>query len=148
MLPRKALMLPYNNQGVPAWEAQALSALYPAAQRWARRELQITSLDDDRPRVLAAFDAIAERLSDGRRHLCGDRFTAADLTFACLAAAVVVPPELRRRAPAAGRAAGAGTARHRRVPRAPRGRLRALAVRYETSRRSRRVISSRLRSAS
>jgi glutathione S-transferase len=32
-------------------------------------------------------------LSDGRRHLCGDRFTAADLTFACLAAAVVLPPE-------------------------------------------------------
>ena len=43
--------------------------------------------------MLAAFDAIAERLADGRRHLCGDRFTAADLTFACLAAAVVVPPE-------------------------------------------------------
>ena len=92
MLPRKALMLPYNNQGVPAWEARALSALYPVAQRWARRELRITSLEDDRPRVLAAFDAIAERRSDGRRHLCGDRFTAADLTFACLAAAVVVPP--------------------------------------------------------
>ena len=92
MLPRKALMLPYNNQGVPAWEARALTALYPLAQRWARRELQITTLDDDRPRVFAAFDAIAERLADGRRHLTGDRFTAADLTFACLAAAVIVPP--------------------------------------------------------
>ena len=93
MLPRKRLMLPYNNQGVPAWEARALTALYPVAVRWASRELELTSLDDDRPRVLDAFDAIAERLSDGRRHLTGDRFTAADLTFACLAAAVVLPPE-------------------------------------------------------
>jgi glutathione S-transferase len=91
MLPHKALMLPFNNEGVPAWEARALTALYPVATRWARRELQLTTLEDDRPRVLAAFDAIAERLADGRRHLCGDRFTAADLTFACLAAAVIVP---------------------------------------------------------
>jgi glutathione S-transferase len=92
MLPRKALMLPYNNQGVPPWEARALTALYPVATRWARRELRITSVEDDRPRVLAAFDAIAERLADGRRHLTGDRFTAADLTFASLAAAVILPP--------------------------------------------------------
>ena len=41
----------------------------------------------------AAFDAIADRLADGRPYLCGERFTAADLTFAALAAAVVVPPE-------------------------------------------------------
>ena len=41
----------------------------------------------------AVFDTIGERLADGRRYLCGDRFTAADLTFAALAAAVLVPPE-------------------------------------------------------
>ena len=133
MLPRKELMLPYNNQGVPAWEAAALSALYPLAQRWARRELGSRTLEDDRPRVLAAFDAIAERLADGRRHLCGDRFTAADLTFACLAAAVVLPPRVRRRAAAAGRAARTGRARRRRVPRAPRRRLRAGALRTRRS---------------
>ena len=40
MLPRKRLMLPYNNQGVPAWEARALSALYPVATRWARRRAE------------------------------------------------------------------------------------------------------------
>ena len=43
--------------------------------------------------MLAEFDAIAARLADGRPYLTGDRFTAADLTFACLAAAVVLPPE-------------------------------------------------------
>jgi glutathione S-transferase len=93
MLPRPELMLTYNNQGVPAWEAKALAGLYALAHRWARRHLELKSLDDDRAKVLAAFDAIAARLDDGRRHLTGDRFTAADLTFACLAAAVVLPPE-------------------------------------------------------
>src|ERR1044072_452641 len=91
MLPRKRLMLPYNNAGVPAWEARALTALWPLAKRWATRELRLTGADDA-PRVLAAFDAWAERLG-AREYLCEDRFTAADLTFASLAAAVVLPPE-------------------------------------------------------
>jgi glutathione S-transferase len=93
MLPHPELMLAYNNQGVPEWEARALKGCYPLAVRWARRELSIEDPEDDRRRVLEAFDDVARRLSDGRRHLCGDRFTAADLTFAALAAAVVVPPQ-------------------------------------------------------
>jgi glutathione S-transferase len=93
MLPRPELMLPYNDQGVPAWEDKAIRALYALAHRWARRHLEIRSLDDDRAKVLAAFDAIAARLADGRPYLTGERFTAADLTFACLAAAAVLPPE-------------------------------------------------------
>ncbi len=43
--------------------------------------------------VRLAFDAVAERLGDGRPYLCGERFTAADLTFAALAASVLMPPE-------------------------------------------------------
>ena len=39
------------------------------------------------------FDFVAELLADGRAYLCGDRFSAADLTFAALAAPMVVPPE-------------------------------------------------------
>lgn len=101
MLPRKRLMLRYNNQGVPAWEGRLLSALWPVVTRYAGRKLGIgpNTLGDDRPRVLRSFDAIAERLSDGRPHLCGDRFTAADLTLACLAASVVLPPQYGVRLP-------------------------------------------------
>jgi len=101
MLPLKRLMLSFNNQGVPAWEGRALAALWPIATRWAGHELGIepTTIRDDEPRVWRAFDAIAERLTDGRPHLCGDRFTAADLTFACLASPVIVPPEYGVRLP-------------------------------------------------
>ncbi len=95
MLPRKQLMLRYNDTGVPAWEDRMMRALFPVAARWGARELEVRpdTLERDRPRVLAAFDGIAERLADGRPYLCGERFTAADLTFAALAAALVLPPE-------------------------------------------------------
>ncbi|MEO7197145.1 MAG: glutathione S-transferase, partial [Solirubrobacterales bacterium] len=46
----------------------------------------------DEPAVWRELDFVAGLLADGRPHLCGDRFGAADLTFAALAAAVLVPP--------------------------------------------------------
>ncbi len=39
------------------------------------------------------FQLVASRLADGRRYLCADRFTAADLTFAALAGPVLSTPE-------------------------------------------------------
>ena len=101
MLELKGPMLRVNNQGVPAWEARMMSALWPVMTRWGRRELGIDAdtVRVDEANVRRAFDAIAERLADGRPHLCGERFTAADLTFACLAAAVLVPPEYGVRLP-------------------------------------------------
>ena len=43
--------------------------------------------------VREVFDAVAERLADGRPYLVGERFTAADLTFAALSAPMIMPPE-------------------------------------------------------
>jgi glutathione S-transferase len=95
MLEQRRLMLSVNCQGVPAWERRAMTALWPVMVRWGKRELGIgpTTLGDDEPRVWHTFDAIAERLADGRPYLCGERFTAADLTFAALSASVLVPPQ-------------------------------------------------------
>ena len=101
MLPRKDFMLEYNDVGVPHWEDVMMRRLWPVVSHWGRRELDVRddTLEQDRPRVLSAFDGIAERLADGRPYLFGDRFTAADLTFAALAAAVVVPPGYGTRLP-------------------------------------------------
>jgi glutathione S-transferase len=95
MLELRKLMLEVNCQGVPAWERGAMAAAWPVMVRWGKHELGIgpETKRDDESRVLHAFDSIAERLGDGRRYLCGDRFTAADLTFAALSASVLVPPE-------------------------------------------------------
>ena len=39
------------------------------------------------------FDAVSARLRDKRPFLLGDRFTAADIAFACLASPAVLPPQ-------------------------------------------------------
>lgn len=94
MLAERELMLRFNNQGVPRWEDRALRLGWPLAVRWARRALAIRPgiETDDEAEVWREFDFVAELLADGREHLCGERFGAADLTFAALSASVVVPP--------------------------------------------------------
>ena len=94
MLPLRSLVLRYNNQGVPRWEDRFMTAAFPLVEAFARRHLIVTAttIADDGPRVMGAFDEIAARLADGRPFLCGERFSAADLTFAALAAPMVVPP--------------------------------------------------------
>jgi glutathione S-transferase len=92
---RRDIALAYACTGVPAWERRALPVAYPLVTRVIDRYLDITPATAARSEgeVRAIFAAVAERLSDGRPYLCGDRFTAADLTFAALAAAVLMPPE-------------------------------------------------------
>jgi glutathione S-transferase len=92
---RRDLAIAYGCTGVPAWERRALPLVYPVFVRAIDRYLDITPITaaESEARVRASFDIVAERLSDGRRYLCGERFTAADLTFASLAAAVLMPPE-------------------------------------------------------
>jgi glutathione S-transferase len=95
MLELRRLMLSVNCQGVPAWERRALSALWPVMVRWGKRELGIepARAREDEASVRHTFEAVAERLADGRPFLCGETFTAADLTFAALSASVLVPPQ-------------------------------------------------------
>jgi glutathione S-transferase len=92
---RRDLAIAYGCTGVPTWERRALPVAYPAVARVIDRFLDITpaSAAQSEAQVRVVFDAVAERLEDGRPYLCGDRFTAADLTFAALAASVLMPPE-------------------------------------------------------
>ncbi len=90
------------SQGVPALEARLLKVLMPLALRLVRRAYRITpeSAQRSHERFRRVFDEVDERLADGRRFLVGNRFTAADLTFASLAAPVVFPPGYRAAHPA------------------------------------------------
>ncbi len=90
---RPDLVRAYGATGVPRWERAVLPLFLPLVERIIRRYLDV---DDDtaaesRGRVRSVFDEVGERLGDGRRYLVGDSFTAADLTFAALAASVLVP---------------------------------------------------------
>ncbi len=94
MFAEPKLTLRFNNQGVPYWEDRAIRLGWPLARGFAKRELGIrpTSEIDDEKAVFSEFDHVAELLADGRPHLCGERFGAADLTFAALSAPLLVPP--------------------------------------------------------
>ena len=92
---RRDLAIDYACTGVPDWQRRALPVVYPVAARAIDRVLDISpaTAAESEAFVSAVFDQVAERLDDGRPYLCGERFTAADLTFAALAASVLMPPE-------------------------------------------------------
>jgi glutathione S-transferase len=91
----RGIAVKYGCTGVPAWQRRALPFAYPVAARIIDRYLDVTPATAARSEttVRETFDAVAERLSDGRPYLCGERFSAADLTFASLAAPMLMPPE-------------------------------------------------------
>lgn len=85
----------YACTGVPAWQRRSLPLFYPAISRVIDRYLEITpdTAAESEAAVRKVFEEIGKRLADGRPYLCGERFTAADLTFAALSGPVLVPPE-------------------------------------------------------
>ena len=93
MLEQPELVLRFNNEGVPPWEDRTLGYAWPLFVGVVHRKLGIrpgVELDDEAA-VWREFDFVANLLAEGRRYLCGERFGAADLTFACMSASVIVP---------------------------------------------------------
>ncbi|WP_437902466.1 glutathione S-transferase family protein [Sorangium sp. So ce327] len=78
----------------PWWFGRGIfRAYYPVARAVMKRVMRIdpAAAERSRGKIRAVFDAVNERLRDGRPFLVGDRFSAADLTFAALAAPLLVP---------------------------------------------------------
>jgi glutathione S-transferase len=88
-------------QGTPGWQRALAPILFPVMRAYLRRHLSISraNVDAGLPTIVASFDDVATRLQDGRPYLLGDRFTAADLAFACMAAPILLPPEYGIRLP-------------------------------------------------
>lgn len=77
----------------PAWQRKIGPLARPLAAALIKRGLRVDATGAERSRKVIdeTFAAVEHRLADGRRYLCGDRLTAADLTFAALAAPVLLP---------------------------------------------------------
>ena len=88
-------------QGTPAWQRALAPLLFPVMRAYLRRHLSISraNVEAGMRAIVGTFDDVAARLRDGRPYLFGDRFTAADLAFACMAAPILLPPEYGIRLP-------------------------------------------------
>lgn len=79
----------------PPDEAKWIGLTTPLVRFLMKKGMKIDAAASERSR--AKMEGVLERvetlLADGRRFLVGDRFTAADLTFASLFAPLVAPPE-------------------------------------------------------
>jgi glutathione S-transferase len=94
MFAQPELALRFNNQGVPGWEDRAIRYGWPLAKRYVSRALEIQpGIEvEDEAAVWRDLDHVTDLRADGRPYLCGEHFSAADLTFAALSAPLIVPP--------------------------------------------------------
>ena len=80
---------------LPREQARWAPLVVPVFMPMVKRALHITpeTTVRSRDRIDAVFEEVGHRLADGRPFLAGERFSAADLTFAALSAPVLLPPE-------------------------------------------------------
>ncbi len=97
LLNNRKLMRHFWCEGVPSLESKLFPIVFPLVSSLARRRYKITaqSAASSLDTIKRIFATVNKRLADGRSYLIGDYFSAADLTFACLAAPLVRPPEYR-----------------------------------------------------
>ncbi|WP_394830340.1 glutathione S-transferase family protein [Pendulispora rubella] len=101
LLPNQDMARKVMDRGTPSWERATVRLLFPVMRRTMNRfmEIDARTAAQSRDEVLRTFDDVERRLGDGRPFLTGDRFTAADLTFAALAGVAVFPPESEKAYP-------------------------------------------------
>lgn len=82
--------------GVPLHERVLFPIVFPLVSSMIRRQLDVTTeaATNAHAQITRIFEAVGNLLDDGgRTYLVGERFSAADLTFAALSTAAVRPPE-------------------------------------------------------
>jgi glutathione S-transferase len=82
-------------QGVPSFEEALFPVAFPLVRSIIRKTFNINSESAAQAyeQIQSIFEKVNELLADGRTYLVGDSFSAADITFAALAAPVILPPE-------------------------------------------------------
>ncbi len=94
LLPDKRMVSRLFGIAQDRWSLLAWNTFFPLMRAAMRKGMNIRrdKAEKDRERVFAIFDEVAQKISDGRRYLVGERLSAADLTFAALAAPTVLAP--------------------------------------------------------
>jgi len=87
--------------GIPRFEAMMMEPLFFLGRRFITARLNVSdeTVAAGHAVIDHALSEVERRLADGRRYLTGDRFTAADLTFACMASPLLGPTRYGSRLP-------------------------------------------------
>lgn len=95
VLPMRDLMLRMTRDSAPKLEHAVLTVIFPVARQMMRRAMKITPEGAQRSlgKIQEVFTEVDKKLADGRRFLVGDSLSAADITFASLAAVVLLPEQ-------------------------------------------------------
>ncbi|AFM12435.1 glutathione S-transferase family protein [Turneriella parva] len=91
----------FSQDVVPAWQKRMLPLAAPMLKAGMIAEMAIYHDEAERSRLVfeAEFAYVDKLLQDGRPFLCGEKISAADITFAALAAPVILPSEYGARLP-------------------------------------------------
>jgi glutathione S-transferase len=91
----RELLYPRWTLGVPFWQKLLFPIIFPKVEPIIRENFKITatSATESYQEIIGVFDRVNEVLSDGRKYLLGDRFSAIDITFAALAVPILQPAE-------------------------------------------------------
>lgn len=81
----------YGLTGIPDRERRVYRLVFKIFRPYLAARIRVQGTRAEAQSVFDIYDAVADRIADGRPYLFGDRFTAADLTFAALSAAVILP---------------------------------------------------------
>jgi glutathione S-transferase len=89
------LVYPRWTQGVPFWQKLLFPVMFPKIKSRIQEMLVLneTSAAESYQEIVVVFDRINALLSDGRKYLLGNEFSALDITFAALAAPILQPLE-------------------------------------------------------
>lgn len=93
VVPHKEILAGPLAEGAPRWEGTLVRLAYPVFANLLRKGLKLNRENADAAlvEIRRTFDAIDQRLGDGRPFLLGAEFTLADLLFAVMAAPVLLP---------------------------------------------------------
>jgi glutathione S-transferase len=95
LLGHRDLIATMATRSVPRAQVRWAPLVMPVFMPLVKRAFHITpeTTARSRERIDAVFQEVGVRLADGRSFLVGERFSAADLTFAALSAPVLLPSE-------------------------------------------------------
>ena len=87
------LLYPRWTLGVPFWQKLLFPVIFPKVEPIIRESFKITTTSGAKSyqEIIGVFARVTEVLSDGRKYLLGDRFSAIDITFAALAVPILQP---------------------------------------------------------